>query len=627
MEKTAGVREFRAGNLSLHLNEWRKITNDSWVLNTVKGLKIPLTEVPFQSKEPKPFNLSKTQQMNLDTVLSNLLNQGVIQDSHEQSGQIISNVFLRPKPNNKFRLILDLSEFNTLYVEYQHFKMTNLKMALDLVSPGIFMSSIDLSDAYFTVSIHEDSRKFLKFRWKGKLFQFAALPNGLACAPRLFTKLLNPVFAFFRSKGWSCFQYIDDSIILDESKERCESVTLQIAKQLEELGFFIHVKKSKMIPSTLITFLGFDIDSVAMLVAPTQEKKDKIRRIASEMLQKTSCTIREVAGFVGLAGSFSVASEFGANHSKQLELDKNRALARARGNYDENMFISLLGKEDILWWFHHAQHLARKFTQTVWDYTISTDASLKGWGAVSELGNTNGRWSQTETTLHINVLESKAILFALHSLVKTKGLAIKILSDNSTAVSYLNKKGGVHSPKCLQISQQIWDYAELMNLKLCAAHIPGKHNFLADMYSRNFKDNTEWELNPDIFEIICGKWGTPDIDLFASRLNKKCEVFVSWKPDPLASYIDAFALNWSFKFAYAFPPFSLVSRVWQKLKSEGTKSILVAPYWPSQHWFAAVNNSAKETLLFQRRRKNLVHPCHSLQEEPITTIPIIAFLF
>lgn len=184
-----------------------------------------------------PFNLSKTQRRNLSEVLISLEGKGVIERCKEERGQIISNAFLRPRPNNKFRLILDLNEFNTQYVEYQHFKMTNLKMALDLVSPGMFMSSIDLSDAYFTVPIHVSSRKFLRFRWEGEIYQFAALPNGLACAPQLFTKLLNPVFMFFRRKGWSSFQYIDDSIVLDTSFKKCKEITQYIA-QSRGVGVF-----------------------------------------------------------------------------------------------------------------------------------------------------------------------------------------------------------------------------------------------------------------------------------------------------------------------------------------------------------------------------------------------------
>ena len=59
------------------------------------------------------------------------------------------------------------------------------------------------------------------------------------------------------------------------------------------------------------------------------------------------------------------------------------------------------------------------------------------------------------------------------------------------------------------------------------AHVPGICNKIADFRSRNFVDNTKWELNPKIFKRACEIFGTPEVDLFASRLTKKLEKFVS----------------------------------------------------------------------------------------------------
>lgn len=97
-----------------------------------------------------------------------------------------------------------------------------------------------------------------------------------------------------------------------------------------------------------------------------------------------------------------------------------------------------------------------------------------GWGAVCSKGNMNGRWAQEESQMHINVLEMKAVYFALRCFAKEKGLTVRVLSDNSTTVSYINKKGGMHSPQCLLVSQQIRDWVESLDQKLIAAHIPGK---------------------------------------------------------------------------------------------------------------------------------------------------------
>ena len=84
---------------------------------------------------------------------------------------------------------------------------------------------------------------------------------------------------------------------------------------------------------------------------------------------------------------------------------------------------------------------------------------------------------------------------------------------------------------------------EIRNLHISAAHIPHKDNFEADKYSRKFQDATKLQLNPKIYKAVCDTFGTPEIDLFASRINRQTEKYVSWKPEPEAFAFDAFSIN------------------------------------------------------------------------------------
>ena len=43
----------------------------------------------------------------------------------------------------------------------------------------------------------------------------------------------------------------------------------------------------------------------------------------------------------------------------------------------------------------------------------------------------------------------------------------------------------------------------------------------------------------------------PDIDLFASRLNKELHIYASWMPDPDALYIDAMSISWENQFVWS----------------------------------------------------------------------------
>ena len=70
----------------------------------------------------------------------------------------------------------------------------------------------------------------------------------------------------------------------------------------------------------------------------------------------------------------------------------------------------------------------------------------------------------------------------------------------------------------------------------------------------------EWMLNPQVYQDIISKLKfDPKIDLFASRLNFQVKPFASFRPDPEASYIDAFSLNWGGLKFYAFPPFPKIT--------------------------------------------------------------------
>ena len=105
---------------------------------------------------------------------------------------------------------------------------------------------------------------------------------------------------------------------------------------------------------------------------------------------------------------------------------------------------------------------------------------------------------------------------------------------------------------------------------MSAAHIAGKDNIEADAESTKQTDmSKEWMLDSTLLEQALKTLNvTPDTDLFATRLNSQCETFVSYKLEPGALGIDAFTLNWQNINLYAFPPFSVVSAVLQKLQEE-----------------------------------------------------------
>ena len=285
---------FKAGQIRFHLPQWQQLTIDRDVLKMVEGVDIDFTELPIQEKTPPSHQFSKEQTKAIDSEVTELLNKGVIKKTAHSKNEYVSPVFVRPKKDNKWRMILNLKQLNK-NVEYHHFKMETLRNALALVTPNCFFCSLDLKDAYFSVHVNESSQEFLKFFWKGQLYTFTALPNGLACCPRLFTKLLKPAMAHLHMLGFVATIFIDDTLLIGESEEECVQNVKSSLSLFRSLGFVVHPEKSVLTPSRQITYLGFIINSENMTVVATDEKKQKIMRTATKLLTEGSSTVRELA--------------------------------------------------------------------------------------------------------------------------------------------------------------------------------------------------------------------------------------------------------------------------------------------------------------------------------------------
>ena len=198
----------------------------------------------------RPFcSFTEAEQAIIDNEVEKFLLKGIIRLSSYEDGQIISPIFTRPKKDGSHRVIFNLKRLNES-VSYRHFKMDTLETAIRLLRPGCFMTFIDLKDAYHSVPIAQKHQKYLKFIWRDQLYAFTSLPMGLTSSPRIFTKILKPVFSHLRSQlGHTCLGYIDDSFYLEDSYLDCEEATLHAVQLFDSLGFKIYPEKSVIMPT------------------------------------------------------------------------------------------------------------------------------------------------------------------------------------------------------------------------------------------------------------------------------------------------------------------------------------------------------------------------------------------
>ena len=88
-------------------------------------------------------------------------------------------------------------------IQFIHLKMENLQDVFDLVNPGVWMASIGLRDAYYTIPVAPDHQKYLTFSWQDVYYSYTCLPNGYSQARYIFTKILKVPFGYLRKHCYS----------------------------------------------------------------------------------------------------------------------------------------------------------------------------------------------------------------------------------------------------------------------------------------------------------------------------------------------------------------------------------------------------------------------------------------
>ena len=623
------IKSFKGGRLEQFSQNWREMTRDTNIINMIEnGIEIDFWKLPRQSTTPRPYQFSKEKREKIDRKIDHYVDKSIIEEVEHEDGEFISNIFSEDKSDGDIRVILDLTDLNE-FVKDKHFKMETIEMVKRLIKQGCFMSSLDWKDAYYSVKVNENFRKYLKFYWRGKLYQFTCLPNGLKSAPRIFTKITKVVFSTARKQDVTASSYIDDAITIGDLILETKDNVRKLIAITDKAGFVTHPTKSELEPTQVKKHLGFMIDSVRMILSISKQRIEKIQTQSVKILQfankHQSIRLKKLAQLVGSMISTLPANQYGRLDIRRVEKFLNKSLNQVSRDYSQFVKLNNVCIQDIMRWRMEIPWVFSPIVREVPQFKLQSDSSDIGWGGVVKtLGQditTGGSWSQEEILKINNYLELKAAVFTIFSFCKNvMNKHIHISVDNKTAESYINKQGG-RKPHLNVLARQLWKWAKNRKNWITASYLPGIDNQVADLLSRTVHDNLEWEVSKKLFLTLCNKFGIPNVDLFASRLNFKVQKYVSWKHDPKAWKTDAFSISWKGLRGYAFPPFNQIDRVLQKCRKEKAEIILICPLWTTQPWFTEINKIKNDNnyILFDREEVT-----HSLGSE--TVLPVKQFI-
>ena len=394
--------------------------------------------------------------------------------------------------------------------------MEGLFLSTEMLLPGHKMCKIDLKDAYFAIPLSVKSRKYVRFQWKGFLYEFCCLCFGLSPAPLVFTKLLKvPIF-------------------LSLEKTQCKNNNLP--RQHTTNGIFIrglvdgkrytdiHISTltfsdqyQKVLPRAIIDFRisrgdsrfrGSDFEPSQGKTPKSTESLPGNPRKWEINSQETKQTDWEVIIDSNSSPS-STPPLSSSSTSTNLEINLSQLFRGESGHFGGGKERTVMVERK----FNSLQPEIFNFFPTTNNNKLRCITTRLG----SELSRTDNRGAMVQggTKFHINVLELKAAKLAIMSftLKERDAISIDTCMDNITAPSYLMKIGGTKSQELTAISKEIWQYLLKWKIKIAAEYLPGSMNEKADRESRQSRDSSKWKLNPTIFMKLCQIRGTPQVDL------------------------------------------------------------------------------------------------------------------
>ena len=128
------------------------------------------------------------------------------------------------------------------------------------------MASVDLKDAFFTVTVRKSHQKYFKLEWFQGFYKFIGMPNGYSEAMIIFTKIVRPVFGYLRQEGYLSIIFVNDSYLQGNTENDCLENIEVTENLLIKLRFKIHEKKSILKPTQESEFLGFVTNMLQVLL-------------------------------------------------------------------------------------------------------------------------------------------------------------------------------------------------------------------------------------------------------------------------------------------------------------------------------------------------------------------------
>ena len=214
---------------------------------------------------------------------------------------------------------------------------------------------------------------------------------------------------------------------------------------------------------------------------------------------------------------------WGRLHLRPVQWWAATAWCQRTENWSDLIQVPQWVLSEMAWWSSPAVLQGLPLVTKETEVPLFTDASSSGWGAQLGSRSTQGQWSASQRSWHINVLEMQAVIYVVRDfLPHLRSRVVRLMCDNAVTVAYIKNEGGTRSHTLMQLTIRLLKWCDRKAITLVPVHLPGVHNIQADSLSRVGQTlTTEWTMAMESLRPMFAKWGEPRIDLFATFANRR----------------------------------------------------------------------------------------------------------
>ncbi|KAM3936556.1 uncharacterized protein RB166_007084 [Leptodactylus fuscus] len=193
---------------------------------------------------------------------------------------------------------------------------------LRVAGPGALMAKSDIEAAFRLLPVHPECYHLLGCAMDGQFYFDSCLPMGCSISCHffeLFSSFLEWVVRY-ETRSRSIIHYLDDFLFVAPSSDsRCQFLLDSFRSLMSHFG--VPLSPEKMVgPTTVLSFLGIELDSNAMVFRLPVDKLDRLADLLRGFLAVSKVTLKQMQSLLGLLVFTCRVMPMGRVFSRRLSL-------------------------------------------------------------------------------------------------------------------------------------------------------------------------------------------------------------------------------------------------------------------------------------------------------------------